>query len=336
MARNPNSIDKINYITAFLVDHCDAPLQVYVKSLWPALLEAFATWYALDMVQIYTAWVRPDSPLRGVRGGGHGQSRDRKENEKKPRKAPKGRFRTFIDRARVYIGFDPWDAMGKNLQMGAGVTARAVTPGVETLWEIYGLEQKLLYWFMIYEVTVDFFYTWSNGVAMSSYCQQQYRPWVFTEKASLSDPGVPGGAGVPLPPATKARWGYSGPGNNMSSDSTGSICIATATSTAVLSGAGMSLKLIGRGGAVFESAVVNGPGQEMTVRAEDPYEGDWFVVLDARGIGFAENLRVTLIGNPTDGGVYHYPTDWRENYEKSFRPAGYKGKKSWADKLLGN
>lgn len=334
MGRNLNSIDKINYIVHFLADHCDAPLQVYIKSLLPALFEAFATWYALDMVQIFTAYARPDGPLRGVRGGGHGPSRSREEASPKKKKKPKGRFRTWVNRARVYVGFDPWDAMGRQLQLPAGQVVRSTTPGIETLWEVYGLEQRLLYWFMIYEVVVDGLYTWSNGVAMSSYCQQQYRPWVFTERSSFADPGVPGGAGVLLPPATKARWGSAGPGNGVQCEGFGSICIVSAKTASKPSNFGAKMKLVSGSGQVFEGNTVFEADEGIEVRGSDPYETEWFVVFDGGGVCFGADLKVTLMGNPVDGGVYHQPKNWKEIDEKSFRPAGQKRKKTWFDEFL--
>lgn len=166
--RNPNY--KINYIINFFMDMCDAPYSVYVETLWPALLEAFWTYYKPDLVQIFTGYVRPLGMYKNIRGGSHGGGK----RKKRP-------TRTWNKYWNKFSSFDPNNEIAKWLPIDPTDRYRTPGRGVITLWQLFDVQQRVAYWCMIYEITEEFFYNWSNGVAASYYCQQQYRPWLFCQ-----------------------------------------------------------------------------------------------------------------------------------------------------------
>jgi hypothetical protein len=184
---DPNK--KINYIVNFFMDMCDAPLQLYVRSLLPALKEALITYYQVDLVQVFTAWVRPHGPFKPLRGHGHGPL-VRPEDPHEPHgREPKGRKRTWSRIAKKFISFDPWDYLGEHLPFHEELHGRSVTPGVHYLWSFYNVEQRVQNWIMIYEIVEQGFYKTLGGVADSVYCREQYRPWMTA--SAVDDANIP-------------------------------------------------------------------------------------------------------------------------------------------------
>lgn len=167
MTRHPDALEKINYVVQFAMDPCDAPMQIYVKSFEKAALKLLIAWFAIDMVQVFTGYVRPHGALRRPRGSGHRRS-------KPPRSKPK----TWLSKANRWLSFDPYDALGRNLPGGDDLSARKVHHGVHTLWSVYDHMQKIAYWVMVFNLTVDFFYDWASGVKESKYCQAQQQGWL--------------------------------------------------------------------------------------------------------------------------------------------------------------
>lgn len=211
--RHPKANDKINYIIDFFFDMCDAPFQVYMRSLWPALLEALITYYALDMVQIFTRYVKPPGIYPQYRKGPHGGGNRKK---RKPR--------TWRRYWRSFSNFDPNNGIADLAPHGGEWHDRSITPGVRTLWTLYDIEQRVMYWIMVYEITEQFFYKWASGVAESYYCKYQYQPWVmgtFEDDAHL---GQPFPTGAIIETIVKARNGGTMSGSGGSVPGAGSSC----------------------------------------------------------------------------------------------------------------
>lgn len=188
--QHPGHLEKINTIIDFFMDPCDAPLTVYAKTLWPALLEAIITFYAVDFVQIFTGYVRPIGPLKFRRGGSHRPSRPTRYDPHEGARKKKGGKRTWSKRWRQWLAWDPWDWLGQHLPGSQWLRARSVTPGVLTMWTFYGFIEAALFWYMVFEITEEFFYKWASGVGKTKYCQALKRPICTTAKAGDGNLGI--------------------------------------------------------------------------------------------------------------------------------------------------
>lgn len=216
--KHPKGNDKINYIIDFFTDMCDAPYTIYLRTLYPALMEALITYYELDAVQIFTRFVKPPNLYKHLRGSPHGRG-----NRKR------GGPRTYRHFWKSWTGFDPNNAIGDAIKVDDGLDVRGVTPGVSTLWHLYDVEQRVLYWIMLYEITEQFFYRWSSSVAESYYCQAQYRPICIAYAADDGNLGI-----VPETPSMiegviKARGVAFVGGNLIQVQGRGSTCTFRAT-----------------------------------------------------------------------------------------------------------
>lgn len=165
MTPHPSSKEKFNYIVDFFFDPCDAPISLYVEALFESLLRAAITYYALDMVQMFTSWVRPSGGLKGIRGGGHG-TRNRR----------RGRKKTWLKYWQKYSSFDPSDWTGKNLPFQKEMEGREIPGGAKYMWFAFDVQQRVVYWFFVYELVETAFYEAILTVNNSIYCQEQKRP----------------------------------------------------------------------------------------------------------------------------------------------------------------
>jgi hypothetical protein len=180
MPKAPDIFDKINFIIKAIFDPCDAPLTVYVETALPALLEAFITYYLLDFSQIFTSFVTPSKAIgraRSRRKGGMGS--------KAGRKGKKG----IVSKV---IGLDPSDEIGKNLPGAERVRGRVVTGGVIHMWQVFGVIERINYWWFVLSIVIDFFFNWFSGLAKTFYCEHQGSAMLVVDRETLP---MIGGAG---------------------------------------------------------------------------------------------------------------------------------------------
>ncbi len=297
---NKHKLDKINYVIEFAMDACDAPVQVYVRTLWPALLEALITYYAVDMTQIFTAYVKPHGALRGRRGGGHGRAKPKPTGPDRGSGKGKGAKRTWLKRWRAYSGFDPWDWLGRNLLGAEAAAARSVTPGVITMWTVYDLEQRVAYWLMMYEITEQFFYRWSSGVANSVYCQEQYRPWCFCRSATDGNIGLLLETPIMIEEVVKSRFTSWSAGNGIAVLGKGSSCYfkaKLATTGGVPDGTpGRRLIIRHDSGIRAESNDFMSVGDEVSASAIATDTGMWHFYTTGPGNYLIIELEMTVVG----------------------------------------
>lgn len=159
---DPFGLWRLNTITKFVADPCDAPFTVYVETLWPALLEALITYYMLDLKNIIAGFARPSKAIgrqRGMKKGRRGYKAGRKTK------------RGILRRA---LGFDPSDSLGKYFGGFFGMQDRRVSAGIVTLWIAEGLIERLLFWLLIMEIGIQFFYRWSSLLLETRYCREQH------------------------------------------------------------------------------------------------------------------------------------------------------------------
>jgi len=185
--------EKINFIIKAIFDPCDAPLTIWIETAKPALLEAFLTYYLLDMTQILTTYLRPSKAIaraRFRRKGGMGS--------KAGRKGKKG----IISRV---IGIDPSDEIGKIIPGAEHVRGRRVTGGVIHLWVVFGVIERINYFWFLISIIIDFFYNWWSGLAKTIYCQLQSSAVLVTINEHLPQLGAAGWAATPLGDVMKIR-----------------------------------------------------------------------------------------------------------------------------------
>lgn len=172
MARHPSEKEKFNYIVDFLFDPCDAPLSLYVDAFFDAALRAVITYYALDPLQIFTSYVRPGGPLKSLRGANHGTKGSKRSKPKTP-----------LKRWGRKTNFDPNDWVGKNLPGQEEMSGRKIPGGAKWLWHAFDAQQRVVYWFFVYELVQNFFYEAFLMVNNSVYCQEQRRPMIVATRA---------------------------------------------------------------------------------------------------------------------------------------------------------
>lgn len=225
MPRHPRVGEKINYVIELITDACDAPFSVYVTTLYPAVMEALVTYYAIDVMQMFTGFVSPGGGLKGKRGGRHGGGYDDPDVKRRRKGSGRGARRTWSKVWRVWSGFDPSDWLGKVAAGQFQGGTRDITPGVHTLWNVYGLEQRAVYILFIAELVEQFFYKWANGVAESFYCQEQYRPWCLATSPNCAKLGVVYEDALPMDVVEKGRGVTYAAGNLISVVGPGSNCV---------------------------------------------------------------------------------------------------------------
>lgn len=299
MPRNPNSLQKWNYIKNFWFDPCDAPISVYITTLYPALIEALMTYYAVDLVQIFTGFVAPGSPLKGRRGGSHRgpkQGLSSYEKAKKGQRNGKGGKRTFIRRLRKYSGFDPYDWLGKKGGQFFGLPGREVTPGVQFLWHVYGLEQRVAYFMMFAEITEQFFYKWLSGVAESRYCDAQYRPWCYCTSSSEANFGVLGVTPATIDQVVKARLTLWAAGNGIAVQGKGSACVFKGKFRGPDNVPTNKLRIVHQSGVTIDGPPMIKNGSTYTVSGTALEPGLWYFYTVGPSLYFIDDVEYTVIG----------------------------------------
>lgn len=287
--RNPLAISKINYIINFVMDWCDAPLTVWLRCLFPALIEAFLTYYAFDPVQIFTGWVRPHGALRPIRGAGH-----------RPRGKPRGKPRTWLKKLGKITGYDPWDDIGRRLPFGDGLALRDVPPGVIVLWNVYDIIERYQYWIMVYEIVEQGLYRTMSGVAESEYCREQYRPSALTRNEL--DYNIPVAERTPIligEILKERHMSYVG-GNLLAPMGFGSSAYLSAKmlTTGGLPPVpqGQRVVLVHQSGLVVPGSEFAGPGSTSVAAGTYNGPGGWWAYCEGPGIYAMENIEFNCLG----------------------------------------
>jgi muramidase (phage lysozyme) len=150
--------EKANTIINFIENPCDAPWVVYFETMFPALFRALLCIVMFDIFDIMRGYFRP----RGLRGA---------------RKLRRGRSRRGRGRFRGIPEFG--ETIAKRIPGQRGLSARSVSQGVRNLWIIDGIGQRVLWYWLVVDVTVDFFYNWATAMNRTSYCRAANTPRWF-------------------------------------------------------------------------------------------------------------------------------------------------------------
>lgn len=149
---------KIQFIWKQIIDPCDAPITVWIWLMWAPFKKLILQWYAVDVLQIYTAYLRPNfAPYRPRSrrhwGGG------------KKKKRPKGSRRRINP-----VAFDPNEFIGDTLMGFNELGGFRPYPGEMFIWTVEGVIERLLFYWMILDLGTDFLYEWTSAVAATKYC----------------------------------------------------------------------------------------------------------------------------------------------------------------------
>lgn len=164
---------RLDWIINSLSDMCDAPITVWIEKLWKPLGELILTWYALDLKNIFTAYLRPGLFAiegRSTRHWGRGEKGKRRTG-----------FSKSWERVGTVVGWDPNEVLGKGLWGGDELRARPLPPGAQYLWIFEGVIERLLFYWMVVDLGTTFLYNWMSAVEETKYCLAS-RDAVFTGK----------------------------------------------------------------------------------------------------------------------------------------------------------
>lgn len=153
--------ERIQFVIHFLMDPCDAPITVYMEAFRDAFTQLVIAWYALDLKNIITAYLRPQNYVierRFLRHWGGG------EKKKRP---------TSWEKVWQASGIDPNEWLGENLWGGDEVRARKVPPMAQWFWVIEGVIERLLFYFFVLDQVTRFAYSWTSSIVYSEYCAAQ-------------------------------------------------------------------------------------------------------------------------------------------------------------------
>lgn len=143
-----SQIDGINGLKYIGDDPCGDPWAVYVETAFAPAGRAILVLLGFGMSDVIRAYFRP----KGLRG-------HRRRRGKRPRR---GRFRRFFSIPEI------GEMIGHRLPGYDDLHTRHVSQGVRNMWLIDGALQRGLYYWMIVDVTNDFFAEWTSAIHAAS------------------------------------------------------------------------------------------------------------------------------------------------------------------------
>lgn len=171
-------VKDLNFVVKSFIDPCDAPLTIYVRTLWPALLEAFLAYYEIDLFQTLRTYVTPRRAIAKGRSGRRrgNSSRSSRRLVPPPVRRALGRF-GISSRNRSWRDWiiDPWSMLGLSIPQADWLGGRKISARLVTLWIVVGYAFRALWYWWIAGIVVGFFVQWMTAVRRSEYCQEQNR-----------------------------------------------------------------------------------------------------------------------------------------------------------------
>ncbi len=150
MPRVPTFFNKVNAIVKFVQNPCNAPWTIYFETALPAAGEAILTLLDFGFDDVVRGALRP----RGLRSGRH------------LRRGRRGR--------RGGAGIpEIGELIGAALPGSQEAKGRKVTQGVKNLWLVDGVLQRILWYWLVVDVSVNFFYNWASAIQETEFCSSQ-------------------------------------------------------------------------------------------------------------------------------------------------------------------
>lgn len=163
MPPKPDIPTRWNYVIESLVDPCDAPWTLWVRTALRALLEALIWWLAFDLYQMVSAYARPRNAFKYMRS-----NRKSGKGEKAGRAKDKNTLRKYLSGA---LEFDPSAELGKRWPGADFFNGRRVGMGEATFWIAEGAVQRAFFYWAVVELGTQFFYRWSTLLNDTKFCQ---------------------------------------------------------------------------------------------------------------------------------------------------------------------
>lgn len=189
----PGLEERLPFIWRELIDPCDAPITVWLECMWDPLWDMILEWYAIDIWQILTTAAR-EITLGGLsrshRHGGRGK---------------KGRRGFWRNAPKFLLSFDPNEFLGKFLLGGEEIASQPPGLWKWRFWAVYGIIERLQFWYFVLELVSEFLYRWMSAVAETKYCQARDDAIFFSDAAGNVSVGIFGWVATNTTPATKMR-----------------------------------------------------------------------------------------------------------------------------------
>ena len=150
MPRQPDFINKVNAVIKYFQNPCDAPWAIYFETALPALGEAVLTLLDFGFDDVVRGAVRP----KGLRSGRHTR---------------RGRRGGGLSKAIPEVG----EMLGAMVPGSKAARDRKVTQGVKNLWLLDGVIQRVLWYWLVADVTASFAFNWTSAIQESRFCQAQ-------------------------------------------------------------------------------------------------------------------------------------------------------------------
>lgn len=147
----PTYGQKFQSIVYIWENPCNASWFVYFETAIPALGRAIVELVTPTMLDVVRGYFRP----KNLKTGRH--KRRKRRGRKRRRGIP-----------------DTSEVIAKNIPRQSDVAKRGVKDGVKNLWRIDGAIQRVFWYWLIAEVTLDFFMNWHTGIMKTEYCEKQY------------------------------------------------------------------------------------------------------------------------------------------------------------------
>lgn len=161
-----------NAVIDFVEYGCYPTWTVWLETLWPALGDVVLQLLDFGPGDVIRGYFRPNS-TRGYGGLIRGS---RKKKPNKPSKT------TGLAR-RVAVP-EVGNEVGRKLPGSRMIRGRKVT-GFETrIWQIDGVGQRLLWWWLVADVTNDFVVSWTTAIMESEACRRDNIGYVSAKKTS--------------------------------------------------------------------------------------------------------------------------------------------------------
>jgi hypothetical protein len=153
---SPDFEIKVNTIIDFWSNPCNAPWTVYVETLYPALGRMLLVLVDTSLLDLLKTYLEPrQGSTRGPR---------RKKGRRRG-----GRI-GIPDPAVMIAKLIPGRSMWEGMDIGANA---------RFLWQIDGIIDRGLWYWLIVDATTEGFYWWAVGIQEERFCQPTNRPGIF-------------------------------------------------------------------------------------------------------------------------------------------------------------
>lgn len=277
----PDLQHRLEIIWRELVDPCDAPITVWIQYLWEPLLHAVLEWYAIDLLQVFVAYLRPARYRSVWRSSAHWKG---------GRKGTRGSWRRVW---REIVEFDPSEYIGRHLATALELEGRPMAPGEVAIWTVGGAIERAAFWYFVLDLTSEFLYRWSSSVAQTRYCQARDAAVLWAHFDRFTQTGIFGWAAVLYPTTDKERnlsfWNNAGVSQSVGNGVVTARCMAKCIDGVVPTPfAGIRLRCLGgpSEGLISSLEIPGNTGSEFALSASAQFQpGDlWISEVIASGI----------------------------------------------------